>query len=164
MEEVKDELKAKVHKVEQFIIKEEVLSSTVKKLKNWTSPGIDGIQNYWWKMFKSVQRALVRAYDEITEDNNIIPQWRPVRHTVLLPKSKELGDEKNYRPITCLNTSYKLLTGLIGKYVRNHVIENNIWDEGQLGGVEGVLGTVDQLLINVCIMEEVKEHHKIEVC
>ena len=26
--------------------------------------------------------------------------------------------------------------------------------------VEGVLGTVDQLLINACIMEEVKEHHR----
>ena len=71
-----------------------------------------------------------------------------MEHTVLLPKSKELGDEKNYRPITCLNTSYKLLTGLIGKYMRNHAIENNIWDEDQLGGVEGVLGTVDQLLID----------------
>ena len=89
----------------------------------------------------------------------MILQWCPVGRTVLLPKSKELGDEKNYRPITCLNTSYKLLTGLIGKYMRNHAIENNIWDEGQLGGVEGVLGTVDQLLIDACIMEEVKEHH-----
>ena len=26
----------------------------------------------------------------------MIPQWWPVGHTVLLPKSKELGDEKNY--------------------------------------------------------------------
>ena len=76
-----------------------------------------------------------------------------------ITKSKELSDEKNYRPITCLNTSYKLLTGMIGKYMRNHAIENNIWDEGQLGGVERVLGTVDQLLIDACIMEDVKEHH-----
>ena len=45
--------------------------------------------------------------------------------------------------------------------MRNHAFfENNIWDEGQLGGVQGVLGTVDQFLIDVCIIEEVKEHHR----
>lgn len=52
-----------------------------------------------------------------------------------------------------------LLTGLIAKYMRSHTVENNIWDEGQLGGV-GVLGTVDQLLIDLCIMDEVKTHHR----
>ena len=111
IEEAREALKANV---EQFTIKEEVLSSTAKKRKYWTSPGIDGIQNYWWKKFKSAQRALVRAYDTIKKDSNMIPQWWPVGRTVLLPKSKELGDEKNYRAITCLNTSYKLLTGLTG--------------------------------------------------
>ena len=49
MEKAREALKAKVRKAEQFTIKEEVLSSTVKKRKNWTPPGIDGIQNYWWK-------------------------------------------------------------------------------------------------------------------
>ena len=34
---------------------------------------------------------------------------------------------------------------------------NEIWDEGQLGAVEGVLGTVNQLIIDRCIMEEVKQ-------
>ena len=79
----------------------------------------------------------------------MIPQWWPAGRTVLIPKTKEVGDVKNYRPITCLNTSYKLMTGLIGKYMRDHAMENEIWDEGQLGGVEGVLGTVDQLLRRV---------------
>ena len=40
-------------------------------------------------------------------------------------------------------------------------MENKIWDEGQLGAVEGVLGTVDQLIIiDRCIMDEVKQHHR----
>ena len=39
-------------------------------------------------------------------------------------------------------------------------MENEIWDEGQLGAVEGVLGTVDQLIIDRCIMEEVKQYHR----
>ena len=54
---------------------------------------------------------------------------------MLLPKSKDLTDEKHYCPITCLNLSYKLLTSLVGKYMTEHTMENDSWDEGQLGAV-----------------------------
>ena len=37
---------------------------------------------------------------------------------------------------------------------------NDIWDEGQLGAMEGVLGTIDQLIIDRCIMEEVGQYHR----
>ena len=39
-------------------------------------------------------------------------------------------------------------------------MENEIWDEGQLGAVESVLGTVDQLIIDQCIMEKVTHYHR----
>ena len=35
--------------------------------------------------------------------------------------------------------------GLIGKYMREHAMVNDIWDKGQLRAVEGVLGTVEQV-------------------
>ena len=89
----------------------------------------------------------------------MIPEWWPAGRAVLLPKMKNLSDEKNYHPVTCLNTSYKILTGLVAKYMRKHIAVNKIWDEGQLGAVEGILSTVDQLIIDRCIMEEVKQHH-----
>ena len=52
------------------------------------------------------------------------------------------------------------MTGVVAKNMREHMIENEIWDEGQLGAVEGVLGTVDQLIIDRCIMDEVKQYHR----
>ena len=42
--------------------------------------------------------------------------------------------------------------------MRKHALKSNIWDEGQLGAVESVLGTVDQLIVDKCIMEEVKTY------
>ena len=54
---------------------------------------------------------------------------------------------------------YFATTGVVAKYMREHTMENEIWDEGQLVVVEGVLGTVDQLIIDRCIMEEVKQYH-----
>ena len=89
----------------------------------------------------------------------MILEWWPSGRTVLLPKTKNLSDEKNYRPITWLNTSYKILTGLVVKYMRERITVKEIWDEEQMGAVEGVLGTVDQLINSKCIMEEVKQHH-----
>ena len=44
--------------------------------------------------------------------------------------------------------------------MRDHARRNEIWDKGQLGASEGVLGTVDQLLIDKCIMDEVREHKR----
>ena len=90
----------------------------MEKRKGWTAPGIDGIQNYWWKNFESAQRALTRAFTNLKDDTFIIPTWWPTGRTALLPKSKNLDDEKNYRPITCVNTSYKIMTDVIAKYMR----------------------------------------------
>ena len=60
----------------------------------------------------------------------------------------------------CLNTSYKLLTGLVGKYMREDLMEKYFQDEGKLGAVVGILGTVDQLIITRSLIEEVKTCHQ----
>ena len=60
------------------------------------------------------------------DNNRLISTWWPLGSTVSIPKLKYLSDEKNYRPITCLNTSYKSFTGLLDKFMRNHTKENNI--------------------------------------
>ena len=102
------------------------------KRKGWTAPDIDGIQNYWWKKLELTQKALTRAFTKVKEDNTNIPTCWPTGRTVLLSKTKNLEDEKNYRSITCLNTSYKIMTGVVAKCMRKNTTENEIWDEGQL--------------------------------
>ena len=160
MQKVTMALREKVKNVKEFTLTEKRVVGEIRKRKNWTAPGIDGIQNYWWKTFKTAQKALTRAFERMKNDNNLIPVWWPTGRTVQIPKTKDLSNEQKYRPITCLNTSYKIMTGLIGKYMREHALENEVWDAGQLGAVEGVLGTVDQLIIDSCIMEEVKTYHR----
>ena len=90
-----------------------------------------------------------RATDEILER---LTQGR----TVLLPKTEDLSNERNYHIIACLNTCYKIFAGIIGNYMKDHAERNNIWDRSQLGTCSGVLGTVDQLVIDNAIMNEVR--------
>ena len=132
------------------------MHSIVKRRKNWSAPGIDGIQNYWWKKLKGTWKSLLNCFSRWVEQPDEIPQWLAQGRTVLLPKTEELGNEKNYRPITCLNTCYKIFTGMIGNYMQEHAARNDIWDKSQLGTCSGVLGTVDQLIIDRAIMDEVK--------
>ena len=80
--------------------------------------------------------------------------------TVLLPKTEDLSNERNYRPITCLNTCYKIFPGMIGNFMKEHAERNKIWDRRQLGTCSGVLGTLDQLIIDNVIMEEVRNQQR----
>ena len=49
---------------------------------------------------------------------------------------------------------------MIGKYMKEHAERNNIWDRSQLGTCSGVLGTVDQLLIDAAIIDEVRNQQR----
>ena len=48
----------------------------------------------------------------------------------------------------------------MAKHMGEHAVVNESWGEGQLEAVDGLLGTVDQLIIDRCIMEELKQHHR----
>ena len=45
-------------------------------------------------------------------------------------------------------------------FMKEHAEENDIWDRNQMGTCQDVLGTVDQLLIDNCIMKEVRTHKR----
>ena len=76
------------------------------------------------------------------DDPDSIPGWLTLSKTVLLQKTE------------------KLSPGHMGRYMKDHAIRNDSRDEGQLGATEGVLGTVDPLLIDKCIMDEVRERKR----
>ena len=160
MNTVSQKIMNKVTNVKEFTITEKKLYEAVKKRKNWSAPGIDGIQNFWWKKLRGAWDSLTKCYKRLTEHPDDMPSWLTQGRTVLLPKTEDLSNERNYRPITCLNTCYKIFTGMIGSYMKEHADRNNIWDRSQMGTCSGVLGTVDQLIIDNNIMDEVRNQQR----
>ena len=132
----------KVTNVQELVITERYCMVQSRKGK-LVCPGIDGIPNFYWKKLRGTWSALLRCFNIWVEQPDKIPEWLTQGRTVLLPKTEELSNEKNYRPITCLNTCYKIFTGIIGNYMKDHAERNDIWDRSQLGTCSGVLGTVD---------------------
>ena len=74
--------------------------------------------------------------------------------------AKDQSSEIDYLPITCLNTSYKLFTGILGNYMKENSVKNSLCNKNQMRICINVLETVNQLLIDKCILKEVKEHER----
>ena len=96
----------------QLISIKEINDATMK-FSNWKSPGIDNIQNFWWNKFTNLHQRLVELYNEITQHPEISPPWFTTGRTTLIPKKKPTDAPSNYRPITCLPTSFKILLSII---------------------------------------------------
>ena len=91
IKEIMRHLNKKVNQVNEFNIALEKVKKEVAKRKRWIAPGIDGVQNYWWKKLEPAQKALRRAFIKIKENNTNIPTWWPTGRTVPLSKIKNLG-------------------------------------------------------------------------
>ena len=88
------------------------------------------------------------------------PDWLSEGITYLLPKTKETKNPKNYRPITCLTTTYKLLTSILTERTYNFMESNELFPIEQKGCKRGSYGCKDQLLINKMLLEHCKMKHR----
>ena len=85
------------------------------------------------------------------------PEWTCEGTTYLLAKSNDTKDPKNYQPITCLSTNYKLLTSVMTDRTWSHLEQNDIFPLEQKGFRLGLHGCKDQLMINKMILENCKK-------
>ena len=91
-------------------ITEDTIRSNCKRLANWKAPGIDQVQNFWIKHLKSLHTPLAQHLDSLVKNPSLTPKWMTKGKTSLAHKAGPTNVAKNYRPITCLPTYYKLLT------------------------------------------------------
>ena len=71
MESVSEQLRDKITNVKEFSTTEDTFEKETKKRKSWTAPGIDGIQNFWWKRLKPTRRELERAFEQAKDNNDL---------------------------------------------------------------------------------------------
>ena len=109
----------------------EDLKHALKKSSKWKSPGKDKIPNFWLSAFHETHTRLTQLYNLIITDPKQIPQWLVNSITYLLPKSDDTNNPKNYRPITCLTTTYKILTSILTEHTYSFLIDSNLFPDEQ---------------------------------
>ena len=129
------------------------LKHALKKSSKWKSPGKDKIPNFWLNAFHENHTRLTQLYSLIITDPKQIPQWLVNGITYVLPKSDETNNPKNYRPIACLATMYKILTSILTEYTYSFLIDSGLFPDEQKGCKRESYGCKDQLLINKMILE-----------
>lgn len=129
----------------------EKLTKTLSKTSNWKSPGPDKIQNFWLKSFSNIHTPLANCFSAILLDPSKFPPYLCTGVTNLIYKNGDKNNPKNYRPITCLPTVYKLLTLVINNEIHSHCSDNKLISEYQKGCGKNSLGYKEQLIIDTII-------------
>ena len=130
------------------------IESIMKKLPSWRAPGPDKIHTFWYKKFHSTYSVIATAFEnlKVIEENE---KWLCTGRTILLYKRGNSLDPGNYRPITCLNNLYKVLTSCLLKRFNKHVEKYGLYDPQQRGVRRNQRGCHENLLIDRMIMDEV---------
>ena len=87
---------------------------------------------------------IAKNFNAIIEEPEKAPDWLTTGITYLVPKSGDRKEVRNYRPITCLMTMYKTLTGIITKRISTHLEEQSLQSAEQKGYRPGSKGCKDQ--------------------
>ena len=103
---------------------------------------------------------MAREYTKIIENPAEMPEWLTDGLTILLPKTEETKNPKNYRPITCLPTMYKVLTSILADRTYTFLSEHQLLPSEQKGCRRGSYGCKDQLLVNKMILEGCRTRKK----
>jgi hypothetical protein len=135
--------------------------SVVKKSKARKAPGPDGIPGIMWKRLGSANREIFDWLMKVKEAHKLrFPPWLTKGRIVLLPKEGNLKDPSNYRPIACLNTCYKLVTGLFARWIEEQINTFGIIPECQLALRKRIWGVTQAQLLDRTLVLDAKKYNK----
>jgi hypothetical protein len=107
------------------ITEEEILKS-LKDLKNNKTPGTNGISAEFYKFFwHDIKDFLINSIVESVEKGELSSEQKRGIISLIPKKGKDRLQLKNWRPISLLNTDYKILTKLLAKRLI-HILPNII--------------------------------------
>lgn len=137
-------------------ISTEDIAGALKNSRNWASPGVDKLQNYWWKNFTSTHNSLAGLFQQSLDDPSMIPEYLTLGGTYLVLKGGESTNPENYRPITCLSSIYKLLTAVLTGKISEHLKRSNMMAREQGGCRKRSKACKELLIIDHILTKQAK--------
>ena len=134
----------------------DLLKTTIKKVSNWKTPGYDGIHGFWFKKFTSIHDRLALEMNKCLQTAHV-PEWMTKGRTTLIQKDLNKGTAtNNYRPITCLQMMWKILTAQIREEIYHSLTSRGLFPDEQKGCCKGSRGIAELLYIDQHILDESK--------
>ena len=127
---------------EEIKVPKKMVTDKMKRCRNWNAPGRDKICNYWLKGLESTNELLESVLEQFINRQTAIPNQFTGGRTVMLDKDGEESAAYK-RPISCLNTIYKLCTKIIRTFLINHNMKYDLIQLDQRGSKARSLGSID---------------------
>jgi hypothetical protein len=134
---------------------EKDVTEALKTTLNWKAPGRDQIPNFWLKQLTATHKHIAAIFNKLIEEDSIL-EWLTAGVTYFIPKNENTENPKNYRPVTCLPMTYKLITSIISRCMQKYTNNENLLPKEQKGCSSRTKGCEDQLLISKVILQECK--------
>jgi len=131
------------------------VAGALKTTLNWQAPGRDQIANFWLKQLTATHKHIAALFNKLIEEAQIL-EWLMAGVTFLIPKNKNTENPKNYRPVTCLPTIYKLITSIISRRMQKYMDDENLMPKEKKGCCSGSIICKDHLLISKAILRDCK--------
>ena len=118
------------------LISVDELTKYIKKSKRNVSPGSSGFTNEFYKFFWIDLKIFITKAINYGYENKMLSVTQRMGIITLIPKGdKDKSYLKNWRPLTLLNTIYKLVSGCIAERIKPHL--DTIIHGNQKGFVSG---------------------------
>ena len=108
----------------------------LRNMNNNKSPGSDGITTEFYKIFwNDIKSFYIKSLNYSFENGSLTTLQKQGIISLLPKKDKNLDDLKNWRPLTLLNTDYKIATKAIANRIKKYL--PNLIDCSQTGFIKG---------------------------
>ena len=115
------------------IVSENDVLNEIKKLKNKKSVGVDGISVQVLKSFADIlSKPITYLINRSITEGKVPKQWK-IAKVIPLHKKGDRSDPDNYRPISLLPCTSKILERLVQSQLLRFLQENNILSSVQSG-------------------------------
>jgi hypothetical protein len=109
---------------------------SLKLLSNSKAPGTDGLTSEFYKFFwPDIKELLLDSYRHSYETGKLSVEQRRGILSIIPKKDKDLRLLKNWRPLSLLNTDYKILTKVFATRLQN--VLNEVVSPDQNGYIKG---------------------------
>ena len=140
------------------------VKKAVSRMKNFSSPGLDGIQPIVIKKLPAVHHILATLFNKLVSTSQVPPSWQQGIMLFIFKKG-DTQDIRNYRPITLTSVVCKLFHSIVNRRLCAFLVDNQYLDQCvQKGFQKGIKGCVDHsLLLSKLIYTVRKKRHSAHI-
>jgi hypothetical protein len=111
---------------------EKDIAEALRTTLNWKAPGRDQIANFWLKQLTATHKHIAALFNKLIEEDQT-PEWLTAGVTFRTLKNENTKNLKNYRPVTCMPTIYKLHTSIISRRKQKYMDDEKLMPKEQKG-------------------------------